>query len=632
MTRKKSAPQSSPELRAETRHPKKKSFKHKPRRKKTFFILRSLINLFIWGGAALSIFLLWFAYDLPDTARLSKSTRKAGVTLLARDGNVLATYGDLYGQFNELKDLPRHVPLAIIAIEDRRFYHHFGVDIIGVLRALWVNFRAGSVVQGGSTITQQLAKNFLLSEGFYKHTDRSMRRKIQEVILAFWLEAKFYKEQILALYINRVYLGAGTFGIDAAAHKYFGKSARELGIYEAAVLAGLLKAPSRYSPTNNPDLADERARTVMNHMVDAGFIRLEDIQHIEKERSEIAAIYASSHSGRYFADWVFEQLPELLGDLDRDIIVITTVDKNLQLKAEEHVRNMILTEGFSANAHQAALVAMTPDGGVRALTGGLDYSKSQFNRAIQAKRQMGSTFKVFVYLAALENDYSPDSIINDGPLKIGEWTPKNYKWQSRGDVTLRTAMAFSLNTPVIRLTRSIGLKKVQSLARRLGLTSIQPDNLTIALGAGEASLLELTTAYATIANHGFEVWPYGITKITTKDKQILYQRKNQNTHRLIESKHVMNILSMLQSVMQQGTGRKSELTRPCAGKSGTSQKYKDAWFVGFTPDIVTGVWMGNDDGSSMEEVSGGKLPGQLWKNYMTDIHQGLVIKNFPTNE
>jgi penicillin-binding protein 1A len=595
------------------------------------FVAKWLVILGIWGLVALGGILLWFGHDLPDTARLTHSTRKAGVTLLARDGSILATYGDLYGNFVELKDLPRHVPLAIMAIEDRRFYHHFGIDVLGVLRAVWANYRAGSVVQGGSTITQQLAKNFLMSEGLFNHTDRSLRRKVQELILALWLEAKFNKQQILSMYLNRVYLGAGTYGVDAAARKYFGKSARELTVYEAAVIAGLLKAPSKYSPTNNPELADERARVVLANMVEAGFIAQPSIEDITKARKEVTKAHFQAGSGRYFADWVFEYLPELVGDIDHDLIVKTTLDPRLQTKAERHLRDIMMTEGFAANAHQGAVVAMTPDGGVRVMVGGVDYAHSQFNRAVQAKRQLGSTFKVFVYLAALEKGYTPATLISDGPLKIGNWAPKNYKWQARGDVTLRTAMAYSLNTPVIRLTRDIGLKYVQNLAKRLGLTSPQPNDLTIALGAGEATLLELTAAYAAIANHGFGVWPYGITEVRTKNGKVLYKRQAQGAGRVIEPEHVKNILSMMQSVMREGTGRKAALDRPCAGKSGTSQKYRDAWFVGFTPDLVMGVWMGNDNEAYMEEISGGKLPGRLWHDFMADIHQGLPVKNFPVN-
>jgi penicillin-binding protein 1A len=586
----------------------------------------------IWGFVGVGGLLIWFGHDLPDIQKLAQSTRKASVTLLARDGSLLATYGDLYGNVVELKDLPSHVPLAILAIEDRRFFHHFGIDVWGILRAIWSNYRAGGVVQGGSTITQQLAKIFLLSEKLYSHTDRSLRRKIQEMILAFWLEAHFSKAQILVMYLNRVYLGAGAYGIDAAARKYFGKPARELTVYEAAVLAGLLKAPSKYSPTNDPELADERAQVVLNAMQEAGYLSrqsLQDIYHM-RAQARMATIRDKTGSGRYFADWIFEHLSEMLGQVEQDIVIQTTLDPRLQRKAENHLRTIMMTEGFAANAHQAALVAMTPDGAVRVMVGGIDYGKSPFNRAVQAKRQSGSTFKVFVCLAALEKGYTSHSLIRDDPLQIGGWRPKNYKWQSRGEVTLRTVLAASLNTPAIRLTKEVGLKHVQALARRLGLTSPQPDDLTIALGTGETTLLELTTAYATIANHGFGVWPYGITEIRTSGGKVLYKRHAPEAKRVIEPRHVVELCSMMQAVMHEGTGRRAALDRPCAGKSGTSQHYKDAWFIGFTPDLVTGVWMGNDDGTPMEEVSGGKLPGELWHIFMSDVHNGVPVKHFPT--
>ena len=572
--------------------------------------------------------LVWFCHDLPHVERLMVTTRKPGITLLARSGAQFATYGDVHGTFVEAKNLPSHVSGAIIAIEDHRFYHHFGIDIIGITRAAWANYRAKSVVQGGSTLTQQLAKSFLLSEKIYTHQDRSIRRKVQELILALWLETKFSKQQILSMYLNRVYLGAGVYGIEAAAQKYFNKPAKQLSVYEAAVIAGLLKAPSKYSPTSSAERADERARIVLEHMVELGFISLQQIGDLDDASAFLTVAQQKATSGRYFADWVHESVHEIVGSVDHDLIVSTTFDPQLQHKAERHTQELIMTEGFAANAHQAALIAMTPSGAVRAMVGGIDYGTSQFNRAIQAKRQIGSTVKVFIYLTALEHQYTPDSLISDLPLNLGGWSPKNYKWQSRGNVSLRTAMAKSLNTPVVRLTRAVGLKRVQAMMRRLGLTSPQPDNLTITLGSGEATLLEMTAAYATISNHGFGVWPYAINEIKTIQGKILYQRKAQGAGHIVAPQHVRNIVSMMHTVMTDGTGRKSALTRPCAGKSGTSQNYRDAWFIGFTPDLITGVWMGNDDNSSMEQISGGKLPGALWHNFMEDAHQGLPVRHF----
>ena len=599
-----------------------------PKSHNGLILLKWLLILGIWGCLVISCGLVWFGYDLPASERLMATTRRASLVLLARDGVQFATYGDVYGQFVEAQDLPAFVSDAIIAIEDHRFYHHFGIDLTGILRAAWTNYRAGSIVQGGSTLTQQLAKNFLLSEKIYTHNDRSLRRKIQELILALWLETKFSKQQILSLYINRVYLGAGVYGIQAAAQKYFGKKAQQLTVYEAAVIAGLLKAPSKYSPTNSAEWAHERARTVLNQMIDAGMISREHINDIDQAPQKLARAHMKAMIGRYFADWIYEKVHEIMGHTDQDVIVMTTLDLTIQSQAEYHLQNLMMTEGFAANAHQAALVAMTPSGAIRAMVGGADYAHSQFNRAVQAKRQISSTVKIFIYLAALEYGFTPQSLISDLPLRISGWSPKNYKWQSRGDVSLRTAMAHSLNTPVVRLTQTMGLKRVQKLMRRLGLLSPQPDNLTITLGSGEATLLEMTAAYASLSNNGFGVWPYGIQSIKTPQGQVLYERKAQGAGHIVAPQHVRNIVSMMQTVMTEGTGRKSVLDRPCAGKSGTSQDYRDAWFIGFTPDLVTGVWMGNDDNSSMEHVSGGKLPGRLWYNFMTEVHKGLPRKNF----
>lgn len=610
--------------------PKRTASKKKPSNKKSISLtlLKWSTILCIWGLVFFGAFVVWFSYDLPDTNKLMMATRKPNITILARDGSVLDRYGDYYGKGVHVKDLPKHVPGAILAIEDRRFYDHFGVDVIGILRAAWTNYQAGAVVQGGSTITQQLAKNFLLHEKLYDHRDRSLRRKVQEVLMALWLEHKFSKVQILTIYLNRVYLGSGAFGIEAAARKYFSKSAKDLSPYEAAVIAGLLKAPSKYSPTNDPKRAHNRAQVVLKSMVEANLIP-EYIRHIYKDQPDELAI-AKSHVtfARYYTDWIVDTLPDLIGDVSDDLVIKTSLDPRLQKIAEENAKKIIAEEGIKLNAHQTALVAMTPDGAVRALVGGPDYAKSQFNRAVQAKRQTGSVFKLFIFLAALEHGISPSDRISDQSLKIGKWQPKNYGWKSRGDVSVKQALAYSINTCAVRLTQQLQVSTVASVARRLGLTSPQPKDLTMALGSGEANLLELTSAYASVADEGAAVWPYGIEEVLTRHGQRLYKRRRDRLTRVIEHKNVQEIRSMLEAVMTLGTGRKSHIGRPCAGKSGTSQNYKDAWFVGFTPDLVCGVWMGNDNGKSMKKVTGGKLPGKLWKAFMTQAHEGYQINHF----
>ena len=589
-----------------------------------------VLNLLIWGLIVLGSIVLWYSYDLPDIKRLEGVTRKPSVTLLARDGSVMATYGDLYGSVVRVGDLPPHIPGAIMAIEDRRFYRHFGVDILGILRAAWVNYRAGSVVQGGSTLTQQLAKNFLLSEKLYEPTNRSMRRKIQEVLLALWLEHRFSKQQILTLYLNRVYLGAGVYGIDAAAHKYFDKSAKDLTLYEAAVIAGLLKAPSRYSPISNPQLAHERGQTVLTAMEAAGFISHQQRLQYTTAPDPLKQARHKALVGRYFSDWIFEKLDEYIGKVEEDIIVQTTLDLRLQNLAEEKSRAVLDAEGAKLNVTQAALVAMTPDGGVRAMVGGRNYTQSQFNRVTQAKRQIGSSFKFFTFLCALESGYTPSSMIADTPLRVGKWRPKNYKYKEQGEVTLIDGFAYSINAVAVRLAIQVGIKRMAEMAYRLGLMSPQPKDMTISLGSGQATLLELTAAYSTVANHGFGVWPYGITEVrTSQGDRVLYKRKGQGTGRILNPKCVVDMLALMSAAFSYGTGKRASIGRPAAGKTGTSQNYRDAWSIGFTPDLVTGVWVGNDNESHMKTVTGGKIPAQIWHDFMAAAHEGYPVHVFP---
>lgn len=588
------------------------------------------LNIFLWMLILLGGAVFWFSYDLPSVKRLENVTRKPSVTLLARDGSVMATYGDLYGSFVEVQDLPSHVSGAILAIEDRRFFYHFGIDFLGVIRAAWVNYQSGRVIQGGSTLTQQLAKNFLLSEKLYEPTNRSLRRKIQEVLLALWLEHKFSKMQILTIYLNRVYLGAGVYGIDAAAQKYFSKPAKELDIYESAIIAGLLKAPSRYSPLTNPDLAHQRGQIVLEAMAEAGFITSQQRVLYRDFSQPFRNTPQKSLIGRYFADWIFEHLDEYI-KIENDVVVQTTLDPGLQKLAEEKVHEILSREGEKLNIQQAALVAMTPDGGVRALVGGVDYRKSQFNRATQARRQMGSSFKYFIFLCALENGYTPFSLVNDTLVRIGKWQPKNYKYKSRGEINLTDAFAYSANAVAVRLASRVGLKQMKNMAQRLGIISPQPNDMTISLGSGESTLLELTAAYATIANHGFGVWPYGIVEIrSSRDQTILFKRKSQGAGRLIKSQTVVNMLQLMKAAFSYGTGKAANFGRPCAGKTGTSQNYRDAWSIGFTPDLVTGVWLGNDNGRYMKTVTGGKTPAQLWHSFMKDAHAPYPVHYFPS--
>lgn len=592
------------------------------------FIIKWLVILLIWGSVFGGVMVLWYSYDLPDIKQLEASTRHPGITVLARDGTIIATYGDLYGKRVNFKELPPYVSQAIIATEDRRFYEHFGIDVIGILRAAWVNYRQGGVVQGGSTITQQLAKNFLLTEKLFSANDRSVRRKVQEILLALWLESTFTKEQIFSIYLNRVYLGAGVYGIEAAAQKYFSKPARELNLYEAAVLAGLLKAPSKYAPTTDPQAADKRARVVLANMVKEQYITQEEADSLSLSKKNMEMIQSEATLGRYFTDWVYESLGEFVSDRTQDLVIKTTLDIRLQRIAEKNLKEILAEKGEAFGVSQAALVSMTPEGAVRALVGGKDYKASQFSRATQAKRQAGSAFKLFVFLGALEKGYTPESTISDMAVHIGSWRPRNDHWQIKGELTLEEALAHSVNTAAVRLLAEVGVDTVATVAKRLGLLSPQPGDLTMALGSGDTSLLELTAAYAAVANHGFEVWPYAILEIRNNEDEILYQRTKQGTARVIEKDHVVYLLRMLMAVMAYGTGKRAALDRPCAGKTGTTQDYKDGWFVGFTPDLVAGTWMGNDDNRLMKRVAGGGLPAELWRRYMQQAHEGVPIKSF----
>ncbi len=579
-------------------------------------LAKALAVAAIWTGFLLLCAVAWLAYDLPDVSRLNDIERRPSVTLLAEDGSIVASFGDLYGEPVRLSDLPPYLPQAVLATEDRRFYGHFGVDPIGVLRALYVNLREGEVIQGGSTITQQLAKNVFLTP------DRTFRRKGQELLLALWLERNFTKDQILALYLNRVYLGAGTYGIDAASRRYFGKPAAQLTAYESAMLIGLLKAPSRFNPLSDPDIAHARARLVLRNMVAAGYLDEAAAARVaEGDAGETRPVLARP-SGQYFADWVLDQVSSYIGYSDRDLVVVTTIDRTLQRLAEARLAALMAEEGPKRKASQAALVAMTIDGKVRAMVGGRDYAESQFNRATQALRQPGSAFKAFVFLAGFERGLRPDSRFVDRPFAVGSWSPMNYEGKYFGEVTLREAFARSLNSVAVQVSERIGRQRVAEAARRLGITTEIGPGPSVALGASEVTLLELTAAYGVFGNNGYGVWPSGIEEIRDTAGEVLYRREGSGPARVVGSAQLGQIIDVMTAVVEWGTGRAAKLDRPVAGKTGTSTDFRDAWFVGFTAELVTGVWVGNDDGAPMDKVSGGSLPTRLWHDFMAAALEG----------
>ncbi len=580
----------------------------------------------VWGVIATGFVVAWYAYDLPDVDKQLAATRRPSVTVLGADGSVLATYGDLYGIPVSVSQLPAALPAAVLATEDRRFYRHFGLDLIGLARAVWVDIIAGRIVQGGSTITQQVAKNLFLTPR------RTIKRKVQEVLLALWLERKLSKDQILSVYLNRVYLGAGTFGVEAASKKYFSKSVRDVSLYEAAMLAGLLKAPSSYNPLANPKRSAKRTRQVLANMVAAGYLSKAQSRAAIKDRASVLAGSRNFSEGRYFADWVMERTAAYLSPGDSDITVTTTLDAKLQRQAEGAVAAALDGAGRKARVSQAALVAISPDGAVRAMVGGRSYSKSQFNRATQALRQPGSAFKPIVYLAGLRAGLNPRSILVDGPITIDGWSPENFSRKFKGRVTLSQALAGSINTVAVRVAERAGIKNVIDTAHRLGITSDFRLDPSIALGTGEVSLIELTSAYGTFANGGTGVWAYGIVSISDDEGRILYRRSGSGPGRVVSPANVAAINKMMSEVIRSGTGRAAAIPRAVAGKTGTSQNFRDAWFIGYSADLVAGVWMGNDDSKPMHRVTGGGLPARIWKRFMSAAHQGLPRRPLPGME
>jgi penicillin-binding protein 1A len=576
-------------------------------------MLLGLWCVIIGGGA-----LVYFALTLPDTSQLTVAERRPSVSILAEDGTLIASFGDLFGQPLTLKEMSPFLPRAVIATEDRRFYHHFGIDPFGLARAALTDLRAGQIVQGGSTITQQLAKILFLSP------ERNLARKIRETLLALWLEHRFAKDQILEIYLNRVYLGAGTYGVDAAAHRYFGKSAAKLNLFESAVVAGLLKAPTRFSPARDPDRAAARAGQVLGVMVEAGFITAADAAGAEKEGAALPA--ARRPGSRYFADWVADQIGDFAGTADRDLTVRTTLDPRLQEMAEAAIGDTLTRYGTKDAVSQGALVAVSPDGAVRAMVGGRDYGQSQFNRATQAQRQPGSAFKPFVYLAGLEAGLRPTDRLVDAPIRIGNWQPHNYLNRYQGEMSLAEGLAQSINTIAVQVAERAGIPRVIAAANRLGITSELARDASIALGTNEVNLLELVSAYAPFANGGMGVLAYGISEIRDSGGRILYRRTGSGPGSVVAPELADMMSNMLTGVIAHGTGKSAALPRPAAGKTGTTQDYRDAWFIGYTADLVAGVWLGNDDDTAMNKVTGGSLPAAAWHAFMLEATKDMPVK------
>jgi len=580
-----------------------------PRRRLAWRLLRAVLIAAIWGVLALALVLAWFARDLPRPEAALDAARRPGLTLQDRAGRTFATFGDVVGDPLRLADLPRFLPAAAVAVEDRRFYGHFGIDPVGVARAIYINLRAGRLVQGGSTLTQQVAKNLFLTNA------RTFRRKVQELMLTVWLEHAFSKSEILEIWLNRVYLGSGAWGVDAAARQYFGVSARRLNLWQCAVLAGLPRAPSRINPRADPAAAAARGREVLAAMADTGVITKADA---DAAGAAISFPPRPATAG-WFADWVAEASATLIPP-GADAVLHTTLDTRLQAAVEARLAALLDGPGAAQDVGQGAVVVLDANtGAVRAMAGGRDWRSSPYNRATAARRQPGSAFKPFVWLAALEHGLRPDSTVLDAPLRIGGWSPNNFDGVFRGDVSLEDALAQSLNTAAVRLMQqSGGPRGVAAVARRLGIADDLPNDLSLALGTGEVGLLELSAAYAVLFNGGLAAVPHGIERAEADRRAVPVPRPAPD--RLVDADLAAMMVRMMGAVVARGSGRAAAVPgRSVAGKTGTTQDYRDAWFIGAVGGTVIGVWLGNDDGHATKGVTGSALPARLFREVAMEV-------------
>jgi penicillin-binding protein 1A len=561
--------------------------------------------------------------DVPDRQALMVVNQAPGMTFEDVNGKVLATRGPKHGSAVTLGELPPYVPRAFLAAEDRRFYQHGPVDFKGIARALWVNFRAGRTVQGASTLTQQLARTLYLTP------KQTIRRKLEEAMIAYRLEQQMSKDEVLELYLNRIFFGDNAYGIDAASQTYFGKPASQLDLSQAALLASLPKAPTRLALTNDMDAALARSHLVLATMHAEGWISAADEQAALANPPKLAPEAPGEGDFGYVLDMAAAQAVQIAGGQAPDLVVKLTIDSNLQTTAQSVVRQTIDSEGRRTNIHQGALVLLAPGGAIRALVGGRDHQLSAYNRATQAQRQPGSSFKPFVYAAALENGVKPTDTRDDAPIRIGLWSPGNYGGGYRGPVTVATALAHSINTVAVRLANEVGAGKIAEVAHRFGLKSIPDDpQLSIALGAYEVNLLELTSAYQVFQQGGQRSDPYLIDQIATQRGDVIFSHPSSAGVMVYDVNYAGEMVRMMEGVITMGTGTRAAFGRPAAGKTGTTQDWKDAWFVGFTPDWVCGVWVGNDDSTPTRGVTGGEVPAEIWRRMMIAAHQNVPIHDF----
>ena len=595
---------------------------------------RTVREAAVWSGwaaagvvAAIVAFFFFITWDLPSTDDVWEARGSQSITFLDRNGHVILREGAQNAPPVDLASLPPYVAQAFIAIEDRRFYDHFGVDVGGMMRAGAENLRAGRVVQGGSTITQQLAKNLFLTN------DRTWRRKFQEIAMAIWLEGRFTKDEILALYLSRVYFGAGAYGVEAAAERYFDRPARELTLLQAAMIAGLVKAPSRLNPARQDiAAARDRARTVLDEMVGMGFISAAEREAALQQELVISRRNPAGVLS-YFRDWVDPLLNDVIGQQRDDFVVETTIDIAAQRAGDEAVNAVLEAQGEARRISQAALIAMDDEGGVRAIVGGRDYDQSQFNRATQARRQPGSSFKYFIYLAAMENGLTPWSVRDDAPITIyieGQepWTPGNYTREFHGPTELTRAFALSYNMVAIRVANEVGGQNVIDVARRLGVRSPLHNYHSLSLGAQEITLLEMTQAYGAMAAEGYNIEAHGVTRIRrASSNETVWAFRQANRQRVIEERPLRYMNYMLRRVVDAGTGTAARINgRQVGGKTGTGNDYRDAWFIGYVPGMVAGVWAGNDNFSETARVTGGSLPAEIWAQFMQTALRNTPVR------
>ena len=581
----------------------------------TFLKLMIFAFLAVLGAIAIAVFVT--RASLPDYPELQSSPNGQMIRVHAADGTVIVSLGPSYGEWIPYDRIPQNMIDAMIAVEDRRYYMHIGVDPIGITRSAWVRVQRGHWAQGGSTITQQIARNIFLTN------TRTFGRKFREMLLAMAMERKFSKQQILELYLNRVYFGGGAYGIDAASRRFFGHPADKLSLEEAAIIAGLVKAPSNYSPTADAQAAIDRAKIVIETMQEAGKITAEQAAKADPASVKLAP-EPKQNSVRYFTDWSLAQLDELIDETGEPIDVWTTLDLSMQRAADAAIR-----ANAPGNA-QGALVSMDRDGAVRAMVGGKDYVSSIYNRATQAQRQPGSAFKLFVYLAALEAGAKPEDAVVDEPVTIDGWSPRNSNGKFAGPIDIRTAFAFSINTVAAKLGLQVGFPTIADMARRFGITTPVDTHPSMVLGTSDVRLLDMTRAFAAVNNKGIAVVPYGILKVTGPKNSILYEHEVDDSRVLVAPWVAAQMTDLLQTAVNTGTGRAAQIGRPVAGKTGTTSSNKDGWFLGFSSGLTTGVWMGRDDARPIPGLAGGRAPAQAFRDFMIKAVAKRPVEEFET--